>query len=74
MQAADGKNFVDVPEGLSVPHETRHEPAKHNGSDRAASERFSRISANRFSLRPSRPPAARPPTGESSFRPMTNAT
>jgi len=38
MQAADGKNFVDVPEGLSVPHETRHEPAIKNGSDRGARE------------------------------------
>jgi hypothetical protein len=23
MQAADGKNVVDVPEGVSVPHDTR---------------------------------------------------
>jgi hypothetical protein len=27
MQAADEKNGVDVPEGLSVPHDTRQEPA-----------------------------------------------
>jgi hypothetical protein len=27
MQAADGKNLVDVPEGLSAPHDTRQEPA-----------------------------------------------
>ena len=27
MQDADGKNVVDVPEGLSVPHDTRKEPA-----------------------------------------------
>ena len=33
-----------------------------------------RISANRSSLRPSRPPAAHPSTGASSCRPMTNAT
>ena len=33
-----------------------------------------RISANRSSLGPSRPPAAHPPTGASSCRPMTNAT
>ena len=27
MQAADGKNLVDLPEGLSVPHDTRQERA-----------------------------------------------
>jgi hypothetical protein len=27
MQAVDGKNVVDVPEGFSVPHDTRQEPA-----------------------------------------------
>ena len=27
MQAADGKNGVDVPQGLSVPHDTRQERA-----------------------------------------------
>jgi hypothetical protein len=50
MQAADGKNFVDVPEGLSVPHETRHEPARNNGSDRAVSERSSRFFAMQVSV------------------------
>jgi transposase len=38
---------------------------------RGRSGRSSRIWANRSSLRQSLPPVARPPTGESSFRPTT---